>query len=77
MTLSELFVSFKTEAFDADVDPNEEYYWDSLSYGFAIAKGCSRAEAFHLSLHWSDYCTGRMTLEQVVGEFNPNIFDDE
>lgn len=76
MTIPELFAAFKAEAFDAKVDPDDDYYWDSLAFGFAIAKGCSREEAFHLSLHWFDFCNGAMPIEQVVDEFDPNVFDE-
>lgn len=77
MSLEELFKAFKAEAYDAGVDPDDDYYWDSLAFGFAIAKGCSREQAFHLSLKWFDYCTLDITIEEVVESFDPNIFDDE
>ncbi len=77
MTIEELFQAFKTEAFDAEIDPEEEYYWDSLAFGFAIAKGVGRAMAFHLQLYWYDYASGVKTIEDIVAEYDPHIFDEE
>lgn len=75
MTLEELFAAFKTEAIDANIDPDDEYYWDSLAFGFAIAKGANRAMAFHLSLHWSSMMYGHKSMEEIVADYDPNIFD--
>lgn len=76
MTVEELFQSFQREALDANVDPEEEYYWDSLAFGFAIGKGACRAMAFHLSLHWSNMYHKYMTLEQIVADYDPTMFDE-
>lgn len=76
MTVEELFKAFKAEALDANVDPEEYYNWDSLAFGFAIAKGVGRAMAFHLELNWANMAHGYKTMEQIVQQYNPNMFDD-
>lgn len=79
MTVEELFNAFKAECFDRseEIDPDDDYRWDDLAFGFAIAKGVGRAMAFHLSLKWFDYCNELMTIDEVVERYDPNIFDEE
>ncbi len=45
---------FKEEIYDkksTDVDPHNDYYWGSLTYGWALGKGLSPADAKDLEIH--------------------------
>lgn len=76
MTVEELFTAFKNEALDVNIDTEDRYCWDSLAFGFAIGKGASRAMAFHLALRWCDFYDGDMTMEQIVEDYDPHVFDN-
>lgn len=66
MSLEELFLVFKTEAFDQNIDPDDQYDWDHVAFGFAIAKGCSRADAATLSIFWHKYCIDPSAMEYIL-----------
>ena len=53
MTRNELVEAFKTECDDrgAQIDPDNELDWFSLTVGWAIAKGLTPDEANELAIH--------------------------
>jgi len=53
MTRDEMVKAFKTECDDhgAQIDPNNELDWFSLTVGWAIAKGLTADEANKLAVH--------------------------
>lgn len=53
--LAVLQQKFKDEVYDReDIDPDDQFDWDSLTFGWALANGCSRDEAMTFSIYWLD-----------------------
>lgn len=53
--LAELQQKFKSEVYDLDgTDPDDQFDWDSLAFGWALANGCSRDDAETFSIYWFD-----------------------
>lgn len=55
LDLDDLQEAFFDEVFSksAQIDPDDSYHWDSLAFGWALAKGASIDLAHALSMNWS------------------------
>lgn len=53
--LADLQAKFKKKVFDRkNTDPHDEFYWDSIAFGHALAHGFSRKDAYRFSMDWMD-----------------------
>jgi hypothetical protein len=53
LTLDSLLEEFRESVYgNPNLDPDDIYHWDSLAFGWAIAKGADVELATDVSIHW-------------------------